>query len=70
MTTQQTLYRALVHTSLIVGFVAIAMLYVSYTLSGLGMDLKVLVVGFLEYLGIYTFNKGTDSKEDAFNHAA
>jgi 4-hydroxybenzoate polyprenyltransferase len=68
MIKQQALYRALVHTSLMVGFVAIAMLYVSYTLSGLDMDIRVLVVGFLEYLGIYTLNKGTDLREDALNH--
>ncbi len=68
MTKQRALYRAVVHTSLMVGFVAIAMLYASYILSGMSIDPKVLIVGFLEYIGIYTFNKGTDNKEDALNH--
>lgn len=57
-----------IHSSLFVGLVGMAMLFTSQSLLGLPTSLELLLIAFLISFSTYNINRKTDTKEDRISH--
>ena len=57
-----------IHSSLFVGLVGMAMLFTSQSLLGLPTSLELLLIAFLISFSSYNINRKTDTKEDRISH--
>jgi len=57
-----------IHSSLFVGLVGMAMLFTSQSLLGLPTSLELLLIAFLISFSAYNINRKTDTKEDRISH--
>lgn len=57
-----------IHSSLFVGLVGMAMLFTSQSLLGLPASLELLLIAFLISFSAYNINRKTDTKEDRISH--
>ncbi len=57
-----------IHSSLFVGLVGMAMLFTSQSLLGLPTSPELLLIAFLISFSAYNINRKTDTKEDRISH--